>query len=280
MAITSSLSCVDYLSFKLGCQSLSNEKKSIYEHISQELFCAAPLLKEFNFQSKQQQETRNIFSHDFPADTKCIFENSSKNAVQRKHRQNRGFLNKYNETSRSTREARASTSTKSFLALEDSKNKENVLTDKLKVESFDFIQIQETRNEEKKETRRNISLKEIKTNLSWINKDLDDNISDSENELLEICGEEIRDFSRESKRYGAREFGEQGFTEACTSKYSRKRSSTESLDSLDDDNLAKRKRPSINVHRMQDSRLSDSRLRLDTDTSKLCFVPIGFPVVD
>ena len=275
MAITSSLSCVDYLSFKFGCQSLSNEKKSIYDQLSQELFCAAPLLKEFNFHSSKQQDTRNIFSHDFAAEKKCIFENSSKNAVQRKHRQNRGFLNKYNDTFRSTREARVSTLTRPFLELEDSKNKENVLTDKVKLESSDFVKIHETRNEENKDTRKNISLKEIERNLSWINNDLEDYLSESESELLQICGEEIRDFQEQNKRCETR-----GFTEVCSSKYSRKRSSTESLDSLSDENEAKRKRPSINVLRMQDSRFCDSRLRSNTDTNKQCFVPIGIPVVD
>eukprot|EP00112_Aurelia_sp_Birch-Aquarium-sp1_P007487 Seg1817.2 transcript_id=Seg1817.2/GoldUCD/mRNA.D3Y31 product="hypothetical protein" protein_id=Seg1817.2/GoldUCD/D3Y31 len=288
MAVTSSLSCVDYLSFKFGCQSLNNEKKSIYEHLSQELFCAAPLLKEFNFHSKQQ-DTRNIFSQDFAADKKCIFQNSSKNAVQRKHRHNRGFFNKSNDNFRSTREARVSWSTKPFLELEGLKNKENVLTDKVILESFDLVKIHETRNEERKEVRRNISLKEIETNLSWINKELEDCVSDSESELLQICGEEIHDCHEQKKRwekrrletqdYETRGFEAPGFAEACNSKYSRKRSSTESLDSLDDDNLAKRKRPSINVIRMQDSRLCiNSRLQSNTDTNKQCFVPISFPV--
>ena len=281
MAITSSLSCVDYLSFKFGCQSLSNEKKSIYEHLSQELFCAAPLLKEFNFHSsKQQQDTRNIFSQDFTADKKIIFENSSKNAVQRKHRPSRGFYNKHNDTFRSTREARVST--KPFVELEDLKNKENVLTDKLESKSFDSAKVSEIRHEENRD-RRNISLKEIEQNLSWINKDLEEYSSDSESELLQICGEELINFNMESKRYGTREFEAREFTEACTSKYSRKRSSTESLDSLDDENIAKRKRPSINVLRMQDSRLCDSTystLPSSTDFSKQCFVPIGLPIVD
>ena len=218
MAITSSLSCVDYLSIKFGCQSLNSDKE-IYNHLSQEWFYR-PLIKEFSFNAKNDSWSNIFQDSEFATDQGKITSKRLRNFVNHKRQKqvkvsakngkNRGFC-------------------ANFKIIEDTKNACEYAGFSDQVDNNKNCKIAEN-NEP------SINLEFIENDCSFVD---DDCLSESEQELMQIYRHSEEDLKENFEPL----------------KLSRKRTSTECLDHTENENSAKRMRPSINITRMHESRI-------------------------
>ena len=244
MAITTSLSCVDYLSIKFGCQNLNSDKE-IYNHLSQEWFCR-PLIKDFSFNAKNDLWT-NIFKET--SETEKVESKKVKPAVYHKrhksgkvllkNNKNRGFCGNF-DTARDKKDA------SHFLGFS-----EQVVIDEVDTKAFSPSKSCDT----------NALIDDMKKESVMVSSRDDDCFSESELELMQIYGREISE----------------EISESVPLKFSRKRASTEYLARAENENFAKRMRPSIDIAKMHQSRILSCNLFEDRDE---LFVPIGMEPKD
>ena len=242
MAITTSLSCVDYLSIKFGCQNLNSDKE-IYNHLSQEWFCR-PLIKEFRFDSKTDSWV-DLFAETVErgkVDSTKPKPNRRKNPlkVHTKGSKNIGFCANV-DSIKGTKDA------SHFLA-----HTEQVVGDDMSSGTFQTLQ--------STLVEKDVSLEDARGESNLISLNNDECCSESELELMQIYGHEIREDYQDS-------------LDAVPLKLSRKRTSNECLVGVENENLAKRMRPSIDITKMHQSRIPSSSTVFE-DSDEL-FVPIS-----
>ena len=244
MALTSSLSCVDYLSIKFGCQSLSSEKE-IYNHLSQEWFYG-PLIGEFSFHGKQDSWNSIFHDTNFSTEKKLGTNRRYKNSLNKRHKFT-GIRNKgISESVGAWRDQCISVKFSSDTETSKCQGKEIIA---LKTE------MEEGKNSDNFVLWEDIEKDAMSTSVDCDDDYYDDNQSDSELELLQICGKENIAETH-------------SISENMATNFSRKRASTESL--VECDNFAKRMRPSLDLTKMQNSRYSSNE---DCDR----FIPIVLP---
>ena len=239
MAVTTSLSCVDYLSIKFGCQNLNSDKE-IYNHLSQEWFCR-PLIKDFSFNAKNDLWT-NIFKDTSQAEKvenkkvkPAVYHKRHKSGkVPLKNNKNRGFGGNV-DTARDKKDA------SHFLSFN---------------EQFVIDEVDAKACSTPKPCDTNAAIDDMKKERDLVSSRDDDCFSESELELMQIYGREISE----------------EISEPVPLKFSRKRTSTEFLARAENENFAKRMRPSINIAKMHQSRILSCDLFGDRDE---LFVPIG-----
>lgn len=242
MAITSSLSCVDYLSIKFGCQSL-NADKEIYNHLSQDWFFR-PFINEF---SKNDVWSEIFEDAKLSAEKgKVVGKRAKYNKRQKlgkisyKNNKNRGFCENFKIVEHN--EERIS----------DSCGCEDEQSSKKEGKYFLNYSTLETRDKSLSSagTGKDIVLTESYD---------EDYYSESEQELLQIykCDDAVEVF--------------RDYIEPTPLKLFRKRTSTECLDRMESENVAKRMRPSINLTKMHESRFAS---RYECEDSER-FIPIN-----
>ena len=227
MAITSNFSCVDYLSFKFGCQNLNGDKE-IYNHLSQEWFYR-PIIKGFSFHAKSDSWS-NIFE-----DSKLSDEDGTVISKKSKHRRHKPARILYKNCLDRSYFA-------SFQIVEDKQKRATEFggcSGEVRIEEGNFETFLDTDPEVHREV---LSIEDIEKDSNSISSNEDDCLSESEQELRQIYRCESKDDFRDS-------------VDAVPLKLSRKRTSNEWLDRTEIENIAKRMRPSINATKMHESRI-------------------------
>ena len=242
MAITSSLSCVDYLSIKFGCQNLNSDKE-IYNHLSQEWF-RRPFIKEFSFAVKNESWTNT-------------FTDSNERGRMGSKKLKPSLTNKRQKTAKvPMKNSKNRGQSGNLDIMKDTKDASHHFSEQV---IFDIKNSTASQILNSTPFDRNEALDNAKNESNLISSNDDECFSESELELMQIYGREIGD-------------DYQGSIEPVPLIMSRKRSSTEYLDRAENENLAKRMRPSIDIAKMHQSRILSRTVFEDSDE---LFVPIS-----
>lgn len=244
MAITTSMSCVDYLSIKFGCQNLNSDKE-IYYHLSQEWF-RRPLIKEFSFAVKNESWTNT-------------FTDSNERGKMGSKKLKPSLTNKRQKPAKApTKNSKNKGLNGNLNIIKDAKDashhlsfSEQVISDIKNSAAFQILNFTPF--------DRNVSLDNAKDEINLISSNDDECFSESELELMQIYGCDIGDDYQDS-------------LEPVPLILSRKRSSNECLVRAENENLAKRMRPSIDIAKMHQSRILSRTVFEDSDE---LFVPIS-----
>lgn len=256
MAATTSLSCIDYISFKFGCQSISRDMSDIYKPVSQDWVY-----------SYYNNNSRKRASNDVSCfDQGMNWKFPSKTFFAEKKEQRFGIPPRgviYNNNSEDLCDVKNLLNSVQEDALKSIKDsKDNILGG----ESCN-IKDKTAENAVKiSSSQQNNTLMEItnkKTLRATTTADVEESVSDSELELLQICGlqeddDEVCQRLERNSRLSNR----------CPS---RKRPSADNSRSSDSEGCWKRVRPCVDFYRMHNSRISPNCY---LEFNEKSFVPI------